>query len=104
MSKFFDELKRRNVFKVAAVYAIASWLLLQVVDVLFPALKLPEWTITFVAALLIIGLPIALILAWAFEITPEGVKLEKDVDRSKSITPQTGQKLNYWIIGLLVAA
>ena len=104
MSKFFNELKRRNVFKVAAVYAIASWLLLQVVDVLFPALKLPEWTITFVAALLIIGLPIALILAWAFEITPEGVKLEKDVDQSKSITPQTGQKLNYWIIGLLVAA
>ncbi len=104
MSSILTELRRRNVFKVAAVYVIAGWLILQVVDVLFPALKLPEWTITFVAALLIIGLPIALIFAWAFEITPEGVKREKHVDRSQSITQTTGRKLDFIIIGLMAVA
>ena len=101
---FFAELKRRNVFKVGIAYAIVAWLLLQVSDMLVPALYLPEWFNSGVAFLLIIGFPIALIFAWAFEMTPEGIKKEKDVDRSKSVTNVTSQKLNNVIIGMLVLA
>jgi TolB-like protein len=101
---FFAELKRRNVFKVGIAYAIVAWLLLQVSDTLVPALHLPEWFNSGVAFVLIIGFPIAIILAWAFEMTPEGLKKEKDVDRSQSMTNVTGQKLNNAIIGVLVLA
>ncbi|MDH4021328.1 MAG: tetratricopeptide repeat protein [Xanthomonadales bacterium] len=100
----FNELKRRNVFKVAIAYAIVAWLLLQVSDTLVPALHLPEWFNSGVAFVLIIGFPIAVIFAWAFEMTPEGIKKEKDVDRSQSVTMVTSQKLNNAIIGLLVVA
>ncbi|MGB7450626.1 MAG: tetratricopeptide repeat protein [Lysobacterales bacterium] len=100
----FAELKRRNVFKVAAAYGIVAWLLLQVSDTLVPALHLPEWFNSGVAFVLIIGFPIAVIFAWAFEMTPEGIKKEKDVDRSQSITRVTSQKLNNVIIGVLVLA
>jgi len=101
---FFQELKRRNVFRVAIAYIIVAWLLLQVADTLAPALRLPEWFQSGVAFVLILGFPIAMIFAWAFELTPEGVKLEKQVDRTESITNQTGQKLNATIITLLVVA
>jgi TolB-like protein len=101
---FFAELKRRNVIKVAAAYVIVAWLLLQVSDTLVPALHLPEWFHSGVAFILIIGFPIAMIFAWAFEMTPEGLKKEKDVDRTASITHVTSQKLNSAIIGLLVMA
>ncbi len=101
---FIKELKRRNVFRVAFVYGIAGWLLMQIADVMFPALTLPEWTIRFIAALLILGFPVALIFAWAFEMTPDGIKLEKNVDRTTSITNVTGRKLDFTVIGLLVAA
>ena len=100
----FNELKRRNVFKVAAAYIIVAWLLLQVSDTLVPALHLPEWFHSGVALLLILGFPVAMIFAWAFEMTPEGIKKEKEVDRSQSITHQTGRKLDYAIIGVLVVA
>ena len=86
MRKFLLELKRRNVVRVDLVYGVAAWLTMQIVDVMFPALNLPLWTISAVAALILIGLPFALIFAWAFEITPDGLKREKDVDRSQSIT------------------
>ena len=101
---FFSELKRRNVFKVAAAYIIVGWLLLQVSDTLVPALHLPEWFHSGVAFLLIIGFPLAVIFAWAFEMTPDGLKREKEVDRSQSITRVTGQKLNNALIGMLVLA
>ena len=101
---FFQELKRRNVFRVAVAYVIVAWLLLQVGDTLGPALRLPDWFQSGVAYVLILGFPVAIIFAWAFEMTPEGVKRERDVDRSQSITSETGQKLNYTIIALLVAA
>ena len=100
----FAELKRRNVFKVAIAYGIVAWLLLQVSDSLVPALHLPEWFNSGVVFVLIIGFPIALIFAWAFEMTPEGIKKEKDVDRSQSITNVTSQKLNSAIIGVLILA
>ena len=104
MRNFLEELKRRNVAKVALVYVIAGWLTMQVVDVMFPALKLPEWLISAVAAFVIIGFPFAVIFAWAFEMTPDGLKREKDVDRSESITPQTGQKLNHTAVVILAIA
>ena len=103
---FLQEIQRRNVVRVAVVYIIAGWFTMQVVDVMFPALRLPEWLTSAVAAFILIGFPFALIFAWAFEMTPEGIKREKDVDRSESITPHTGQKLNRTaliVLGLAVA-
>jgi hypothetical protein len=88
---FFNELKRRNVFKVVVAYVIVSWLLMQVSDTLVPALHLPEWFHSGVAFVLIIGFPIAIIFAWAFEITPKGIKKEKEVDKALSIAHATGQ-------------
>lgn len=77
---FFAELKRRRIFRVAGGYLVAAWLLLQVADVVFPALRLPPWTLTFVVVVLIIGFPIALILGWAFDLTPDGI--ERTVGRA----------------------
>ena len=103
MSSLFTELRRRNVFKVGAAYAIVAWLLIQIVDVVLPALQMPEWTISFITVLLMVGFHITLIMAWAFEMTPEGIKADADVPRD-SITPDTGQILNYVILGLVVLA
>jgi adenylate cyclase len=98
---FFAELKRRNVFRVGAAYVVVAWLLIEVSDTIFPRLGLPDWTVTFIIALLALGLPVALFFAWAYELTPEGLKLEKDVDRSESITPHTGKKLDRAIMVVL---
>ena len=72
--RFLAELKRRRVFRVMAVYGAVGFILLQVMELLVPALLLPEWTYRFMALLLLLGFPIAVILAWAFDLTPEGVK------------------------------
>jgi TolB-like protein/Tfp pilus assembly protein PilF len=104
MEKFIREIMRRNVVKVAVVYLIAGWLTMQVADVMFPALNLPEWLTSAIAALLLIGFPFALIFAWAFEMTPEGIKREAEVDRNQSITGTTGKKLNHTIIIILSIA
>ena len=101
---FIKELKRRNVIRVAIAYAIAAWLLIEITATTFPILKLPEWTVTLVTVLVLIGFPLALIFAWAFELTPEGLKKEKDIDRSESITHHTGRKLDFVIIAMLVVA
>jgi len=101
---FFNELKRRNVFKVAAAYIIVGWLIMQVGDTLGPALLLPGWINSALAFFLILGFPLAMFFAWAFEMTPDGLKKEKEVDRSESIAKITSQKLNNLIIGLLVLA
>ncbi len=101
---FIKELKRRNVIRVAIAYVIVAWLLLQVSDTLVPALYLPEWFHSGVAFLLILGFPLALIFAWAFEMTPEGLKREHAVDRSQSIASHTGRRLDFLIIGVLVVA
>jgi TolB-like protein len=92
------ELKRRNVFKVAIAYAISTWILLQLTDVLTSILGLPEWAPKLILLMLVVGFVPALILAWAFELTPEGIKLEKEVPRADSIAPKTGRKLDYIII------
>ncbi len=99
-----SELRRRNVIRVAIAYAVAAWLLIEITATTFPILKLPDWSVTLVTVLVLIGFPLALIFAWAFELTPEGLKKEKDVDRSQSITHVTGRKLDFMIIGMLVLA
>jgi hypothetical protein len=100
----FEELKRRNVIRVGMAYAVASWLLLQLTDILVPILDLSDSAAKFVFLLLVVGFIPALIIAWAFELTPDGVKLEKDVDRSQSVTTGTGRKLDFAIIGILAIA
>jgi TolB-like protein len=99
---FFEELKRRNVVRVGVVYLIASWLLAQVADLLLENFQAPDWVIQAILIVLLVGFPIALIFAWAFEMTPEGIKKEKDVDRSQSITSVTGRKLDRTIIAVLI--
>ena len=99
---FFAELKRRNVFKVGVAYAIVAWLLIEVVATVFPLLTLPDWSARFITVVILIGFPIAVFLAWAYELTPEGIKATAEVERSQSITQSTGQRLNYFIIGVLV--
>ena len=96
-----SELRRRNVFRVAIAYVLIAWVILEAGDVLAPALHLPEWVVSALVFFLVLGFPLALIFAWAFELTPEGIKLEKHVDRSKSITHLTGRKLDYVIIAVL---
>ncbi|HSG98297.1 MAG TPA: hypothetical protein VLA11_09930 [Woeseiaceae bacterium] len=99
---FFAELRRRNVFRVGAAYVLLGWVVVQVTDTVSPALNLPEWTLSFVTWIGIIGFPFALFFAWAFELTPDGIKRELDVDRAESITGATGRKLDIVLIGLLV--
>jgi TolB-like protein/Flp pilus assembly protein TadD len=101
---FFVELNRRNVFRVALAYAVVAWLVMQVADTLAPALLLPDWATRFVAFMLILGFPLAIFFAWAFELTPEGIKREKSVRRENSIARHTGRKLDFLIIGLLAVA
>jgi TolB-like protein len=104
MSGLFNELKRRNVFRVAIAYAITTWLLLQIADVVLNNIEAPDWVFKTIMLLVLLGFPIALIFAWAFEMTPEGIKKEKDVDRSQSITPATGRKLDRVIIAAMALA
>ncbi|MGB5211801.1 MAG: hypothetical protein WBP60_14875, partial [Gammaproteobacteria bacterium] len=101
---FFEELKRRNVVRVAVLYVVASWLILQVADVLFPNLGAPDWAFGFVLGLLILFFVPALVFSWVYELTPEGLKREKEVDRSQSIAGTTGRKVNILIVVLLVLA
>jgi TolB-like protein len=101
---FFNELKRRNVFKVGVAYLITAWLLVQVADMLLDNMDAPPWVLQAIFVVLLVGLFVTLLVAWAFELTPEGIKKEKDVDRTQSITPQTGRKLNTTIITILVLA
>jgi len=101
---FIEELKRRNVVRVGVVYLITAWLLAQVADLLLENFNAPGWVIQAILIVLLIGFPLALIFAWAFELTPEGLKKEKDVDRSQSITKITGRKLDRTIIVVLVIA
>ena len=95
---FFEELKRRNVFRVGIAYTVSAWVLLQVVDLVLDNIAAPEWVMKVFMLAVGVGLPLALILAWAFEMTPEGLKREKAVSPDQSITPQTGRKLDRIII------
>jgi TolB-like protein/Tfp pilus assembly protein PilF len=102
LRNFVGELKRRNVYKVAIAYGVVAWLLMQVASQIFPFFEIPNWAVRLVVLLLVIGFPVAMILAWAFELTPEGIKRAEDVDVSKSITRKTGRKLDFFIIAVLL--
>ena len=104
IKNLISELKRRNVFKVAMAYGIAAWLLAQIANVFEDALRLPDWFDTVIVSALIIGFPMCLIFAWAFEITPEGIKKSKEVNLKESVTDKTGKKINGIIITVLSMA
>jgi hypothetical protein len=99
---FFNELKRRNVIRVGVAYLVAFWLLLQVVDVLTPILKLPEWVPSLIFLGLLVGIVPVLLFSWAYEITPEGLKRDAEIDHSQSIASTTAKKLNTVTILLLL--
>src|SRR3954451_19631997 len=88
MASFFSELKRRNVYKVAVAYAVVAWLLIQAASILFPTYEAPAWVMKVFVAIVALGFPIALVIAWAFEMTPQGLK------RTEDISP--GESLPYW--------
>ena len=103
MGQFFTELKRRNVFRVAVAYLVSGWLVLQIVDVVIGNIGAPRWVFSvFLLAGIVLFVPV-LVFAWAYELTPEGLKRESEVDRSHSITSRTGHKLNLITIGMLIA-
>jgi len=102
--RLVSELRRRNVLRMAVLYAVAAWFIVQVADVLIDLAKLPDWIGTTTLGLLAVGFPIALIFSWFYELTPEGISLEKDVDRAESITNVTGRRLDFIVISLLCAA
>jgi len=104
MGQFFEELKRRNVLRVAIAYLAAGWLLIQVVETLFPVFGLTDASIRLVVIFFIIAFPLILIISWIFELTPEGLMLERDVDRSRSVLRQTGKQLDRAIIVVLTLA
>ncbi|HXP35605.1 MAG TPA: hypothetical protein VN827_08670, partial [Chthoniobacterales bacterium] len=104
IDSFLAELKRRNVYKVAVAYAVVSWLLIQAASIFFPAFDAPPWVMKIFIIVIIFGFPVALIFSWAFEITPEGIKLESEIEPNKSITRGTGRKIVAITIALAVAA
>jgi hypothetical protein len=103
LSKLFNELKRRNVNRVAVAYVIASWLILQVADVIIGNIEAPPWVFSVFLLALSLGFFPVVFFAWAYELTPEGLKKESEVDRDQSITSDTGKKLNTITIIMLVA-
>jgi len=104
MTTFFQELSRRNVLRVAAAYGVVAWIIIEAGSVLLPTFGASELTFQIYALVVIAGFLVSLVFAWVFEVTPEGVKLEKNVDRSESVTPKTGRTLDFTIIGLLIVA
>ena len=99
-----SELKRRNVIRVALLYLVAAWVILQVSQLLFDVLKLPDWTSRLVLGLLMLGFPLSLIFSWVYELTPEGLKREHEIDRNQSVTTTTARKLDMVVGALLVVA
>src|SRR5947207_817662 len=97
---FFGELKRRNVYKVAVAYAVAGWALAQGIAQVFPVFDIPNWAVRLIVLAIVIGFPVALVIAWAFELTPEGIKRTEDVDPAT----QTRARPHAWIYVVIVGA
>jgi len=104
MPSFLTELRRRNVLRVAATYAVVAWIIIEAGSVLLPTFGAPESVFKVYVVVVVVGFLVSLVVAWVFEVTPEGVKLEKNVDRAESITPKTGRSLDFLFISLLVIA
>lgn len=101
--RLLTELKRRKVFRVAAAYAVVAWVLIEVSDTVFPRLGLPEWTVTFVIALVVLGFPVALFLSWVYEFTPEGLQRETDMTADEAGEPPPDRPMDYLIMAGLFA-
>src|SRR5215813_15288191 len=97
---FFTELKRRNVYKVAVAYAVVAWLVVQAASILLPTFEAPIWVMKVIVTSVVLGFPIALVVAWAFELTPEGLKRTEDVDASGERVP----KKHAWIYVVIIGA
>src|SRR5205814_2230598 len=100
IDNFFAELKRRNVYKVAVAYAVVGWLIVQVATQVFPFFEIPNWAVRLIVLAIVIGFPIALVIAWAFELTPEGIKRTEDIDPGVD----SRAKSRAWIYVVIVAA
>ena len=98
---FINELKRRNVIRVALAYGVVAWFMLQLADMVLENIAAPAWVMQTLMLMMVIGFPLAVIFAWAFEMTPEGIKKKKNVDRTQSVTHKTGRKLDRMIIGVM---
>src|SRR5260370_24500342 len=101
IDNFFAELKRRNVYKVAVAYAVVGWLIAQIATQIFPFLEIPNWVVRLIIVLIAIGFPIALVIAWAFEATPEGIKRTEVADAMPVVV---GQKKHVWIYIVVIGA
>ena len=104
MNKLLSELKRRNVFRVTAAYAIVAWLIAQIADIGLESFGAPDWVMKTLLLLLVIGLPIAVVISWAFEMTPEGVRREVDAADAPPVARKSGRKLDLIIIACLAIA
>ena len=101
---FFAELKRRNVYKVAVAYAVVGWLVIQIATSTFPVLEIPNWATKLVIAVVLLGFPIALVIAWAFEMTPEGIKRTEDVSPDEKIPQWSRRKFAAFILVVVICA
>ena len=104
MASIWAELKRRKVVRVAVAYAIVGWILIEVSSTVFPIVQLPDWTITFVTMLLLLGFPVAMILSWAYDLTPQGIERTGPATQSEPANHASGRKFDFFIIGVLVLA
>ena len=104
MPSLFAELKRRNVLRAAAFYAAGAWLLVQVATQVFPFFDVPNWAVRWIVIAVVIGFPFAMVFAWFYEFTPQGLKRESEIEHSPSIERITGKKLDRWIIAMLAFA
>src|SRR2546430_4489211 len=103
-SSFFAELKRRNVYKVAVAYAVVAWLLIQAASILFPTYEAPAWVMKVFVAIVALGFPIALVIAWAFEMTPEGIKRTEDISPDEKIPQWSRRKFAAFILVVVIGA
>src|SRR4029079_10212916 len=101
MRSFLRELKRRNVYKVGAMYAVGGWLLVQVATQVLPLFEVSALALRLIVLLIVAGFPVALVLSWVYEVTPQGIKRTEEVAPDESIARQTGRKLDFVIIGVL---
>ncbi|MDP2283998.1 MAG: hypothetical protein Q8L06_07655, partial [Pseudohongiella sp.] len=104
MTKLYEELKRRNVFRVGATYMVLAWLLMQFASIVLPTFDAPRWLLQAFLFFLILGFPLALVLAWAFELTPDGIRTAATAEPSATFAAATSQRLNYLILTLVVLA
>lgn len=99
---FFAELKRRNVYRAAAAYGVVGWLLVQIATQVFPFFDVPTWAIRMVVVVLLLGFPVALVVAWIYELTPQGLQKTDDIPPGRPIARNLGRKIDFAIIGVLL--